>query len=291
MKKLLVLSGKGGTGKTTVAAALIHFSRARAIADCDVDAPNLHLTVPLPAAQERIPFFGSEKACIEADRCNGCGLCVEACRFQALHRTASGKVDVNTLVCEGCGVCTYVCPRQAAALRPDLAGCRTLYTRGSVFSTATLRMGRGNSGKLVTEVKTALAQAAPDAPLAIIDGSPGIGCPVIASVSGADLVLAVTEPTVSGLSDLQRLLHTAATLDAPIAVCVNRFDDYPEGGERIEAFCRERHIPLAGRIPTDPEVRRALNAGRSIAEVECPAQAALLEVYHAVQRLLGEETA
>lgn len=103
--------------------------------------------------------------------------------------------------------------------------------------------------------------------------------------------MAVTEPTVSGLSDLQRLLHTAATLGACIAVCVNRFDDYPTSGERIEAFCREWHIPLAGRIPTGPEVRRSLNAGRSIGEEACPAQAALLEAYHAVQRLLGEETA
>ena len=162
------------------------------------------------------------------------------------------------------------------------------YTQDSAFVTAELTMGRGNSGKLVTEVKSTLTQAAPDAELAVIDGSPGIGCPVIASMSGVDLVLIVTEPSVSGISDLERIIKTAAVFQTQAIVCVNKFDQSPEHTDRIAQYCAEHAIPFAGRIPYDPQASAAVNGGRSIADVDCPASRALRKVYQETLKHLQE---
>ncbi len=285
-KKLLILSGKGGTGKTTTAAAMIAFSKARAFADCDVDAPNLHLVAQAEGEMEERDYFGSEKARIDPALCDGCGLCAARCRFHALERTETGY-QVNEYACEGCGVCAWVCPKNAAALAPDKAGTLRLFRGDRTFSTAQLRMGRGNSGKLVAEVKTALQKAAPEAELAVIDGSPGIGCPVISSVSGVHLALIVAEPSLSGRSDLERLLQTTAALRVRTAVCVNKWDVSPLHAEQIEALCRERSIPFLGRIPFDPQAAQAINQGRSVAETDCPARKALYQIYEQVVRLLA----
>lgn len=287
MKKLLILSGKGGTGKTTVAAAFIRFAKARAMADCDVDAPNLHIVTAMASEPERSDFIGADKAAIDPSRCDGCGLCLAKCRFDAIVRK-DGRCEVVPVACEGCGVCAYVCPRQAVSMNEDVAGERELYRDdGRVFSTARLKMGRGNSGKLVTAVKQAMEKNAPETGLAIIDGSPGIGCPVIASVSGADLVLVVAEPSAAGRSDLGRLVETARSLDARLAVCVNKWDDSPGHAGAIEATCRELGIPFAGRIPYDKAATAAINAGKSVAEIDCPARAALLEVFARTMEILG----
>ncbi len=288
MRKLLILSGKGGTGKTTTAAAFIRFSEAKAFADCDVDAPNLHLVTHTDAEPERADFLGSQKAAIDPEKCVGCGACRQACRFDAIA-CENGRCAVNEYLCEGCGVCEFVCPNGAAALRDDVAGVRTLYRGERVFSTATLKMGRGNSGKLVTEVKKALFQAAPDAPLTVIDGSPGVGCPVIASVSGVDLVLIVAEPSLSGISDMKRILKTAAILGTRAAVCVNKADVSAENTEAIHTLCDDHGIPFAGTIPFDPAVAEAVNEGKSVADVPCPAREALQEVYNLTMKLLGGE--
>ncbi len=287
MKKLLILSGKGGTGKTTTAAAFIHFSQARAFADCDVDAPNLHLVTQRHTAPEVSDYLGSRKAAIDPAACIGCGACAQACRFDAIHPSVAGYA-VNEFACEGCGVCAYVCPQGAAALHDDVAGQVMLYAEDSVFVTAELKMGRGNSGKLVSEVKSRLSQNAPDAELAIIDGSPGIGCPVIASMSGVDLVLIVTEPSLSGISDMERILQTASVFQTRTAVCVNKYDQSPEHADRIVRFCEEHGIPFAGFIPYDPQASAAINAGRSLAETDCPASRALRQVYHETLKLLEE---
>ena len=285
MKKLLLLSGKGGTGKTTTAAAFIQFANAKAVADCDVDAPNLHLVTELSAAPERTDFLGGDKASIDPDKCIGCGLCAQKCRFDAIEQV-NGICQVNTYACEGCGVCAYVCPQEAASLHPDVAGEQRLYSGETVFSTATLKMGRGNSGKLVTAVKLGMAQKAPACDLAIIDGSPGIGCPVIASISGVDLVLIVAEPSLSGRSDLERLVQSTRIFQTPVAVCVNKWDASPENTAAIEAYCRKNSLPFVGKVPYDKSASAAINAGQSLAQIDCPARDALRTIYENTSALL-----
>ncbi len=288
MKRLLVLSGKGGTGKTTVSAALIRLAEAKAVADCDVDAPNLHLVMQQRVKPECHDFMGGDKASVNPEVCTGCGKCEEACRFGAV-RLADGKARINEYSCEGCGVCAYVCPADAVKLCPDLAGKRELYRDGGVFSTAELKMGRGNSGKLVTEVKLAMINAAPECELAVIDGSPGIGCPVIASVSGMDLVLVVSEPSGSGVSDLKRLCRTAESFQARLAVCVNKYDVSTEHTDAIETFCRQRGLPFVGKIPYDPQAVEAVNTGCTVVDTDCPAGRAVRMIYRELLELLQTE--
>lgn len=286
MKRLLVLSGKGGTGKTTVSSSFIDFSQAKAIADCDVDAPNLHLITKVDTEPEYSDFIGAKKAYIDLQKCIGCGKCKESCRFQAIQKKDE-VCEVTDYACEGCGVCEYVCPADAVTMREDVAGQMALYRGERVFSTASLKMGRGNSGKLVTSVKLAMLKAAPDTELAIIDGSPGIGCPVIASMSGMDLILIVAEPSVSGISDLERLVDTAESFQISIAVCVNKWNTNPDKTKEIQEYCVKRGISFVGKIPYDKAVPAAVNAGKSVALADCQARAALLQIYEAVRNKLN----
>ena len=285
MKKLLVLSGKGGTGKTTTAAAFAQFAQAQAVADCDVDAPNLHLLLGQEKPSQSFPFIGSEKAQLDRELCVGCGLCLDHCRFQALS-LVEGRAQVNEYFCEGCGVCAHICPQGAISMVEDIAGQQQLYQGERTFATARLKMGRGNSGKLVTAVKSSLFQAAPPCDLAIIDGSPGIGCPVLASMTGVDLVLIVAEPSLSGLSDVQRLVQTAQGQSTRLALCINKYDNSPQHTAALEAFCQEQQLPLVGKIPYDATASQAINQGLSLAELNCPAQTALLAAYTRVKQLL-----
>lgn len=278
MKKLLILSGKGGTGKTTTASAFIDFAKAKVFADCDVDAPNLHIVSQMKGEEEKTDFYGSQKAFVKTEKCTGCGKCQEFCRFDAV-KVMEGKAHIVDYTCEGCGLCQYVCPWDAVEMKDDVAGKLTLIKGESVFSTAILKMGRGNSGKLVSAVKTAMINAAPEEEIAIIDGSPGIGCPVIASMSGVDLVLIVAEPSMSGLSDLKRLVETADTFQTKVMVCVNKWDTNPEKTEEIKRFCQENNTPWAGQVPYDKSVSIAINEGRSISKIQCPARDALYDIY------------
>lgn len=191
MKQLLILSGKGGTGKTTVASAFIKLANAYAYADCDVDAPNLHLVTKQSDNPSVNDYLGMPKAQINSDLCAECGLCIKHCRFDAIDEDY--KIDI--FACEGCGLCKVICPGKAITLKDVKAGQLMLYkNESSVFSTAQLKMGSGTTGMLVTEVKKQMKNEAKEAAFAIIDGSPGIGCPVIASISGVDMVLIVAEP-------------------------------------------------------------------------------------------------
>ena len=286
MKQLLILSGKGGTGKTTVAGAMIKLSQARAYADCDVDASNLHLSMIHTNIPERFDYYGMPKAQIDAEICIGCGNCEEHCRFDAIIQKNGYVVDPFS--CEGCGVCDAVCPVNAVSMRPGVAGEQMLYrTPHSVFSTAQLKMGSGTSGKLVTEVKKRMfSSLLPETELAIIDGSPGIGCPVIASLSGVSMVLIVAEPSVSGISDMGRILHTAEIFHTPTCVCVNKADVNYELTKQIERFCKEKQIPFVGTIPYDPQAVTAINDGITIVETDCPSGRAVRQIYAETLRLL-----
>ncbi len=259
---------------------------ARAYADCDVDAPNLHLVttkIPLP---ERRDYYGLPKARINPELCKFCSRCRDHCRFDAIAVTQSA-FRVDPFACEGCGVCQAVCPSGAVTMIPAPAGETLLYRgRETVFSTAQLKMGSGTTGKLVTEVKKNLMEAAPEADLAIIDGSPGIGCPVIASMSGVHLVLIVAEPSVSGISDLRRILKTAGTFRVKTAVCVNKYDTNPDNADKIEAFCRDEALPFVGRIPYDVQAVAAVNKALTIADVDCPSGRAVREIYEKTVQLI-----
>lgn len=289
MKQVLILSGKGGTGKTTVAGAFIALADARAWADCDVDAPNLHLVAPLEAPHALRSLAGLPKAVIDGALCTGCDVCHLECRFGAID-VVDGAYTVDPFACEGCGLCARLCPAGAIGERPWQTGIVVLAADDKrVFSTAVLTMGSGNSGKLVWAVKRQLAEhALPRTPLAVIDGSPGIGCPVMSSMSGVDLVLLVAEPSVAGLSDLKRLLDVAVGLGVEVAVCTNRADINATLAESIRDLCTLWGLPYLGDIPFDPAVPAALNAGRSIAADPGPAGVAIRSVFAAVLTQLGD---
>jgi len=286
MRQLLILSGKGGTGKTTVATSFIKLAYAHAYADCDVEAPNLHLLLSYGEEPQRTEFASMPKASIDASRCDGCGICEENCRFDALERCGT-VFEVHAEACEGCGLCAALCPQDAIGMVPGTAGDIMLYADGRrAFSTARLRVGAGISGKLVTAVKEQLKENAPPTDLAVIDGPPGIGCPVIASLAGVDTVLLVVEPTMSGLSDLERVLETVRMVGCRVIACINRFDLNPKGTARIERFCRERDIPCVGKIPYDPAVVQAVNQGLCAVDLDGPAAEAVEDVFDRTMGLM-----
>lgn len=276
MKQLLILSGKGGTGKTTVASAFIKLSEAKAYADCDVDAPNLHLVMKHDNPEIK-DYYGMKKASIDPDKCIQCDLCRQNCRFEAISIDSIYKV--NKYDCEGCGVCEAICPASAVTMNDFKAGELMLYSNDDVvFSTAELKMGSGNSGMLVTEVKKQMRLNA-KTELAIIDGSPGIGCPVIASMSGVNLVVIVTEPSVSGISDMKRIIDTSRNFKTKLAVCVNKYDTNKEITHEIEMYCMENNIDFIGKVPFDSNAVKAINNGYTVVDIDCAAGHAVQEIY------------
>lgn len=285
MKQLLILSGKGGTGKTTIASAFIRLSGAKACADCDVDAPNLHLIMGQTSVPAITDYYGLPKAEINTELCVKCGLCMENCRFDAISADTDYKVDA--FACEGCGVCELVCTSGAVSFNPAVAGKLILYTgEEMVFSAAELKMGSGTSGKLVAEVKKQMKSSAANAGLAIIDGSPGIGCPVIASLSGVDMVLIVAEPSVSGISDMKRIIEAAGIFRIKTAVCINKCDTDPENTNEIESYCMAVNLPLTGRIPFDTDAVKAINRGQTIVDIDCVSGRAVKDVFDRTMKIL-----
>ncbi|MBC8228960.1 4Fe-4S binding protein [bacterium] len=264
MKSITVISGKGGTGKTTFAAGFAAVAENIVLADCDVDAADLHLLLQ-PEIKSEQNFEGGKLAYIDPERCIECGKCVEACRFEAI----SDEFVVSPIDCEGCNVCAYVCPVDAVTLNIRESGKWFLSdTRFAPMVHAHLVPGQGNSGRLVSLVRKQAEKIAVEQNLeyVLINGPPGIGCPVIASVSGADLVLIVTEPTLSAMHDMERILGLTEHFRVPAMVCINKYDINLHNTREIERFLRENNIELVDKIPFDLTVVRALIEAKTIVE-------------------------
>ena len=261
MKEVVVLSGKGGTGKTSIVGSLAALAERKVLADCDVGAADLHLLLN-PSVKEETEFWSGQVAHIDLDRCTECGLCQDLCRFDAIE-----DCTVDPISCEGCGFCSHICPVAAVTMTNNLSGYWFISeTRFGPLVHARLGIAQENSGKLVAVVRRQARQIAESEgkDLIISDGPPGIGCPVISSLSGASLALMVTEPTLSGIHDLERVLGVCRHFSVPALVCINKYDINEDNAGRIEDYCREQGIELAARIPFDNIVTEALVKGRPV---------------------------
>jgi MinD superfamily P-loop ATPase len=290
MKQIVILSGKGGTGKTSLAAAFAHLAsqdgRIQAVlADADVDASNLELVLA-PRTLEEHDFMGGQIAVINLELCAGCGDCMAVCRFDAILEE-NGAYSVDSIACDGCAACVTQCPSQAIHMETQLAGrwFRSDSRYGPLFHAA-LYPAQENSGKLVTLVKqqARLLALDEDLPLMIVDGPPGVGCPVIAAASGADLAVIVAEPTVAGIHDMQRVLETTRHFGVPSLVCINKADIYPEGATEIGAYCRANGLDMIGHLPFDTAVIEAMTQGQPITayQPDRPVSRALRDVWRRV---------
>ncbi|MDD2374746.1 MAG: ATP-binding protein [Eubacteriales bacterium] len=275
MKQIAFISGKGGTGKSTLVASLVQLVENKRFADCDVDAPNLHLLV---AQEHQNPenYYGSKKALIDQSKCVHCDMCRQTCRFDAI----SEDHVVDPLSCEGCAACTVMCPTDAISLVDTITGVTDLQsTDYGIFASASLETGADGSGKLVTQVRKRLFDRDAEEEWTLIDGSPGIGCVVIASITGTDAVVAVCEPTKSGRHDLKRVLDVANHFKIPAYVCINKYDLDEMITMSIEQLCRAQDVPVLAKIPFDPEIMQALQSNMT------PIQAGVLTYQQPVEQL------
>jgi len=293
MKQLAVISGKGGTGKTTVVSCFAYLADNTVMADCDVDAPNLHLALDSEVKQEK-EFSGAKVAFVDKEKCNLCGKCKEVCRFQAIGDLIINNLrylGVTNLKCEGCGACVYICPTQAIELMEEVTG-KTFnsHTPQGKFSHALLDIGAEGSGKLVTEVRKNALALKDEEELMIIDGSPGIGCSVIASITGCNGVLAICEPTQSGLHDLERVIELAQHFSIPVFLAVNKYDLNEEITKQIESFAVKNDIRILGRIPFDPLVVKALQNGKPLVSYDdSPAAMIIKDMWRKIKMIMKEE--
>ena len=291
MKQLVILSGKGGTGKTSLTAAFAHLAASAlrpisaVLADADVDAANLELVLE-PRLHSEGEFWGGKVAQVDEHLCSACGDCIQVCRFDAI-RQADGAIHIDAIACEGCAACVYQCPNDAIRLNPQMAG--SWYHSASRFGPlfhAALRPAQENSGRLVTLVKqhARLEALDEDHQLLLVDGPPGTGCPVISAASGADLALIVAEPSVTGVHDMLRVLETTEHFGIEALVCTNKADIFPEGNQQIQTFCREHEIDYVGSIPYDPAITEAMIEGEPVTAFQpgSPASKALVEIWQRV---------
>jgi len=288
MKELIVLSGKGGTGKTSFTASFAMLAKNPVVADCDVDAADLHLVLT-PTLRERHVFMSGHQAAIRPDDCCNCDICLPLCRFEAISvgsaPDGSETYIVDPTACEGCGVCIESCPTDAIDF-PERRCGEWMISDAACGPMVHARLGVAaeNSGKLVTTVRQEARRIAEEGhhPIIIVDGPPGIGCPVIASVTGASQVLLVTEPTLSGEHDLERVMALTRHFGIPTAVCVNKWDINPEMSERIEQQARQVGARVLGRVRYDPAVTQAQILERAIVQTDCPCADDIRAVWQAL---------
>ncbi len=263
MKEIVVLSGKGGTGKTSIVACFAALARSKVLADCDVDAADLHLLLN-PTIKEEKEFWSGQVALIDEEKCTQCGLCQELCRSGAIK-----DFEVDPVSCEGCGFCYQVCPVDAIAMKDSMSGHSFISeTKYGYLCHARLGIAQENSGKLVALVRqnAKLIAERENLDYIITDGPPGIGCPVISSLSGASLALLVTEPTLSGIHDLERVIGLCRHFGVPVLVCVNKYDLNEENTYRIESYCGSEGIEVAARISFDNVITEAIVRGLPVVE-------------------------
>jgi MinD superfamily P-loop ATPase len=264
MKELVVLSGKGGTGKTSIVGSLAALAENKVLADCDVDAADLHLLLE-PVVRQENEFWSGQVAVIDQAKCTQCGLCQELCHFNAIE----DDFRVDPVSCEGCGFCSHICPVEAITMEGNLSGHWFISdTKYGPLVHARLGIAQENSGKLVALVRQQAKEMAEKqgADFIISDGPPGIGCPVISSLSGAHMALLVTEPTLSGIHDLERVLGVCHHFGIPALVCINKYDINPENGRQIEDYCLRQKVEVASRIPFDNLVTEAMVKGQPVVE-------------------------
>jgi MinD superfamily P-loop ATPase len=277
-----VLSGKGGTGKTTVVAALSELAKKVIKVDCDVDAPNLYLFYQGRDIEKK-DFYGGKKAQINGSLCIECDICEEVCKFGAIKNAM-----VDPFTCEGCGACTIVCPRKAISLEDEkTADAFLTQTEKGIISRARMGVGSEGSGKLVTYLRRNVKRFEEDNGITMIDGSPGIGCAVIASITDTNFVLIITEPTKSGLGDLKRILELAERFETQVMVCINKYDINQEMSSQIEDFAKEQKLSVVGKIPFDKKVMESVNSLRPITEFrDSPARKAIEEMWICMNRIM-----
>ena len=287
VKQLAIVSGKGGTGKTTIAAAFASIAKNKILVDCDVDAADLHLLLqPKIVTQEK--YFGGRSPHVDLGKCTQCGLCTEICRFNAI-----GNGLVNSISCERCGFCSHICPEEAVTMREAFSGdwfvSETPY---GPFVHARLGIGEENSGKLVTVVRKKAMEVVQEKglELILIDGPPGIGCSVTASLTGVNLILAVTEPTLSGIHDLERILKLAEHFKIPSMVCINKFDINLGNSQQIISYCDNNGSKIVGRIPYEPKVVEALVNKKTVMDYPCnEVQAIVHRMWEEVESVLTQQ--
>ena len=264
MKQIVIISGKGGTGKTVITASFAALAKNKVMADCDVDAADLHLLLT-PQIKEKQDFNSGLTAFIDKDKCNQCGLCRKLCRFEAI----SSDFIVDPISCEGCAFCGFACPQQAIEMKENLAGEWFVSdTRFGLMVHAKLGIAEENSGKLVSLVRKKSIEIAEknNADWIIVDGSPGIGCPVIASISGADCALVVTEPTLSGLHDAARVIDVVRHFKVSVKLIINKYDLNINMTEKIEQYCQEKQVQIVGKLGFDKTIVKAMVEGKTIVE-------------------------
>ncbi|MBP2132624.1 MinD superfamily P-loop ATPase [Methanomicrobium sp. W14] len=290
MKSVAVVSGKGGTGKTTITAgfASLLAKERLTVADCDVDAANINLLFSA-ADDHKKDFFGSDASEIDCDKCICCGLCEENCRFDAIsYNNSLDCFEVNGIKCEGCAVCTLVCENKAVSLSRKKTGNITVSSTGDFkIVHADLLPGCGSSGLLVKEVKKEAEDLSQNNGVILIDGPPGIGCPFIAAVSGVDYAVIVAEPGLSSLHDLKRAIEVIRNFGAEMFVIINRFDLNPDITKKIEDFCSDEKITVAGKIPYDLKVFSAIKNLKPVTYYNCPASEKIREVFSKISGITG----
>ncbi len=261
MKEVIVLSGKGGTGKTSIVGSFAALAKDAVLVDCDVDAADLHLILQ-PVVRQKQEFWSGQTATIDDSRCTQCGLCQELCRFKAIK-----DFKVDRTACEGCGFCSHICPSEAITMKENLAGHWFISdTSYGPLIHARLGIAQENSGKLVATVRKQAREIAEKQKMDYIisDGPPGIGCPVISSLSGASLALLVTEPTLSGIHDLERVLDVCHYFSVPALVCINKYDINEVNSRQIETYCHTEGADVVAKIPFDNVFTEAMVHGMPV---------------------------